>query len=253
MNGLKGSKINKLLKVWPAGTVAISRWLQSQGIYPQLVQRYQKSSWVDRIGDGAFIRSGDKVGWEGALFAVQEQLELPVHVGGKTALQMLGFGHFLPLGEKLPVFLFGAPGKKLPLWFETFRSGINLRYLMADLFSEKERLGLTKKGVGAFEITLSSPERAIMELLYLVPQEESFEEASLLMEGLNTLRPKLVQTFLEKCRSIKVKRLFLYLAEKHNLPWVKKLDIARVNLGKGKRSLVKGGHFDQKYQISVPK
>ncbi len=124
---------------------------------------------------------------------------------------------------------------------------------MARLFSEKDRLGLKKKNMGAFEIALSSPERAVLELLSLVPHEESFEEAGLLMEGLNTLRPKLVQTLLENCRSVKVKRLFLYLAEKHSDPWVKKIDSVRVNLGKGKRSLFKGGHFDSKYQISIPK
>lgn len=253
MDSFKGSKINRLLKNWPAGTVATSRWLQGQGIYPQLIQRYLKGSWVDRIGDGAFTRSGDKVEWPGALFAVQEQLSLPIHVGGKTALQMQGYGHFLPLGKKPFVSLFGAPGKKLPLWFDTFRLATNLRYVTARLFSEKDYLGLTKKNMGAFDITLSSPERAILELLYLVPQEESLEEVALIMEGLNTLKPKLVQTLLEKCRSVKVKRLFLYFAEKQNLPWVKKLDTTRVSLGKGKRSLVKGSHFDKKYQISVPK
>lgn len=253
MSRFKGSKINQLLKKWQPGTVATSRWFEEQGIYQQLVQRYQRSSWIDRIGHGAFIRSGDRVEWEGAVFAIQEQLGLPVHIGGKTALQMQGYGHFLQLGKKCPVSLFGTPGTRLPLWFDVFRSGIDLHYLMAHLFSSTNRLGLTKKVVGTFEISLSTPERAVLELLYLVPQEESFEEAGLLMEGLNTLRPVLVQALLEKCRSIKVKRLFLHLAEKQNHPWFKKLDTARVNLGKGKRSLIKGGHFDAKYQISVPK
>lgn len=253
MNGHKGNKINHLLKNWPAGTVATSYWFEEQEIYRQLVQCYRKSNWIDRIGHGAFIRSGDTVGWEGAVFAVQEQLNLPVYVGGKTALQMRGYGHFLQLGEKPPVFLFGEPGKKLPLWFDAFREKVDLHYVMANLFSGEKPVGLTKKSMGTFEITLSSPERAILEMLYLVPQEESFEEASLLMEGLNTLRPQLVQSLLEQCRSIKVKRFFLYLAENQNLPWVKKINTSRINLGKGKRSLVKGGRFDSKYQISVPK
>ena len=253
MSSFKGLKINKLLRHWPSGMVATSRWLEQQGISQQLTQRYQKSFWIDRIGHGAFIRYEDKVEWGGALFAVQKQLNLPIHAGGKTALQMLGFGHFLTLGRKPSVALFGAPGKKLPLWFEAFRSKIDLHYFMVNLFSSTDPLGLTKKSMGAFEIILSTPERAIMEYLYLVPQEASFEEAGLLMEGLNALRPKLVQTLLEKCRSIKVKRLFLHLAEKKNLPWIKKVNTARLNLGKGKRSLIKGGHFDKKYQISVPK
>lgn len=48
----------------------------------------------------------------------------------------------------------------------------------------------------------------MLELLYLVPKEQSLEEAKYLMEGLMTLRSKLLQTLLEQCQSIKVKRCF---------------------------------------------
>jgi hypothetical protein len=40
------------------------------------------------------------------------------------------------------------------------------------------------------------------------------------MEGLNTLRPDLVQELLEKCSSVKVKRLFMHLAEQFQHPWL---------------------------------
>ncbi len=91
-----------------------------------------------------------------------------------------------------------------------------------------------------------------MEVLYLVPANESFEEAGLLMEGLTTLRPRLVQALLTQCRSVKVKRLFMFLAEACNHAWVKKLDLSKVDFGKGKRMIVKGGRFDAKYNITVP-
>ncbi|MBI5624486.1 MAG: type IV toxin-antitoxin system AbiEi family antitoxin domain-containing protein [Elusimicrobia bacterium] len=51
---------------------------------------------------------------------------------------------------------------------------------------------------------------------------------------------------------MKAKRLFLLLAELCEHPWVAKLDLKRVNLGKGKRVLVKDGHLDPKYLITVP-
>jgi hypothetical protein len=85
-----------------------------------------------------------------------------------------------------------------------------------------------------------------------VPKAESFEESFLLMEGLTTLRPKLVQELLEKCHSVKVKRLFMLLAERANHPWVKKLDLSKVDFGTGNRMLIKGGRVNKKYQISVP-
>ena len=51
---------------------------------------------------------------------------------------------------------------------------------------------------------------------------------------------------------MKVKRLFMYLAENCKHPWAGKVDLSKVDLGKGKRALVKGGRFDAKYQITVP-
>ena len=49
-------------------------------------------------------------------------------------------------------------------------------------------------------------ELSIMEVLYLVDKNETYEHASLLMEGLKTSRPGVVQELLEKTTSIKVKR-----------------------------------------------
>ena len=40
---------------------------------------------------------------------------------------------------------------------------------------------------------ISTPELATMEMLYLIPNEQSFDEAMKIMEGLTTLRPQLVQ------------------------------------------------------------
>ena len=56
----------------------------------------------------------------------------------------------------------------------------------------------------------------MLELLHLVPEKEPFDEAKLLMEGLTTLRPSVLQPLLENCNSVKAKRLFLSLAESPN-------------------------------------
>ena len=45
---------------------------------------------------------------------------------------------------------------------------------------------------------------------------------------------QVVQKLLEMCRFVKVKRLFMYMAEKHRHPWVEKLDLSRIDFGKGK-------------------
>jgi len=74
----------------------------------------------------------------------------------------------------------------------------------------------------------------------------------MLMEGLTTLSPTRLNALLVDCRSVKVKRLFLFFADRHSHAWVRHLDRKRIELGTGKRMLVKGGRFDPKYQITVP-
>jgi len=252
MSSLSGSIINQLLKVWPPGTVAVLPWLKQRGVYQQLAYRYEKSSWLKRIGEGAYIRDGDKVAWTGAVYALQTQLRLPVHVGGKTALELKGFGHFISVGGGGAAYLFSRPGTKLPKWFQNYKWDRSVVLKMPRLFSGGDNLAFSEMEFQGYTITLSAPERAIMEVLHLVPNEQGFEGARLLMEGLTTLRPTLVQNLLEKCLSIKIKRLFMYLAEECNHEWFKKLNPRKVSLGKGKRAIVKGGTFNAKYQITVP-
>ncbi|MHB1529062.1 MAG: type IV toxin-antitoxin system AbiEi family antitoxin domain-containing protein [Acidiferrobacteraceae bacterium] len=246
------SKINQLLKKWPSGAVAVLPWLKKQGAYQQLVHEYEKTFWIRRLGQGAYARAGDQVEWTGGLYALQEHLGLPIHAGGKTALQMQGYAHFLPLGKGTLVSLFGLPDVKLPTWFKQYRWGVTVRYITTNLFTGAAHQWLRKTEIGVYAVRVSAPERAIMEVLYRVPKEESYEEARLLMEGLTTLRPRLVQALLEGCASVKVKRLFMVLAERGQHAWVKKLDLSHVDFGKGKRMLVRGGRLDSKYHISVP-
>lgn len=68
----------------------------------------------------------------------------------------------------------------------------------------------------------------MLEVLYEVPRRESDEKAMLLMEGLTILRPRLVQTLLEHCASVKVKRRFMVSAERCKYAWVNKPDLSHV-------------------------
>jgi len=56
---------------------------------------------------------------------------------------------------------------------------------------------------------------------------------------------------LEGCSSIKVKRLFLYCAREAGHSWYLALDRSRVDLGAGKRELVKGGTLDKEFLLTV--
>jgi Transcriptional regulator, AbiEi antitoxin, Type IV TA system/Transcriptional regulator, AbiEi antitoxin N-terminal domain len=251
MNTSKGSKLNSLLTNWPQGAICTSTWLTQQNFSPSLVRGYCQSNWLRSISRGAFIKVGDTYNWLGGLWAVQQQLNLAIHPAGKTALELSGYGHFLPMGQPT-VILFGATGLKLPHWLRQHAEQWQIQYFTTNLFEQQPLLGLIDHRFGDLLVQISTPERAILEILYLVPHSQSIEEAWLLMEGLVSLRPRLLQSLLVACNSIKVRRLFLYLAEQHQHSWFQRLDVDALDLGTGNRSIIPGGHLDPKYLITVP-
>lgn len=256
MDSRESMKINHLLQAWPRGTVALHAFFAQYGVSRKLSEQYRKSGWIDPVGVGAFVRRGDKVGWEGALYAVQRHAAKAVHPGGRTALELSGLAHYLRLGPQRRVDLYGPPGERLPRWLLQHDWAVELRYFGTSLFAADagaDAVGVTTKAFGEFSLALSSPERAILEALEGVPGVTAFAEAQQLMEGLPTLRPKLMQQLLEACTSVKVKRLCLYLADATRMPWRDALDNARIDLGSGKRQVVAGGQLNARYGITVPR
>jgi|SRR5680860_1634166 len=245
----KEQKINSLLKSQPSGIVYLTSWLTQNGFSNQLLDKYKKSNWLASIGTGAMIRSDDGVGYEGAIYALQQQAGIYIHPAGKTALSLLRKSHYLELSQK-KVTVFGGKNEKLPTWCINHDWGVKLDYYSSSFLPAD--LGLVDVETKTFSIKVSSAARAILECLFLAPKNQELIECYQLMEGLNNLRPNLVQNLLESCTSVKVKRLFLYLAEKANHSWVKHVNIEKIDLGSGKRSIVKNGVYDSKYKITVP-
>lgn len=253
MGSQNRGKLNRLLKDWPKGTVATKAQLSRLGIYRQLASKYVHYGWIERLGAGAFLRSGDTVHWQGGLYALQAQLDMTVHVGARTALELQGRSHFVPLGRRKKVTLLSDQAEKLPAWFRNHRWEVIVEHRCLSLFECVSDKTTTRLDCGGFEVVMSSAERAIMEHMCLAKSNDEIDHAYQLMEGLSTLRPTVVQELLENCNSLKVKRLFLWTAETVGHAWVGRLKPSRVNLGRGKRQIYKGGQFDKKYRITVPK
>lgn len=252
MSAQNGSKINKLIREWPKGTVSTVSYLQAHGFSRKLINKYKNSRWLSSFGHGAYSLFNDKVEWTGALYSLQAQLNLDVHAGGKTALEMKGYAHYLR-DRAVMVFLYGCHGTKLPTWFKEHDWDVEVVSVMTNLFPDGYSEGLSEYQEKEFSIMISAPERAALEMLYHVPGKVTFDEASMIMENLAGLRPPLVQNLLMNCNSVKVKRLFMYLADKLSYPWVEKLDPSRINFGRGNRSIVAHGMLDKKYKITVPR
>ena len=250
----KDEKLNHLLALLPEGVAAPSHWLSGQGYSRQLLRKYVQSNWLKPLGRGVYARPQVEVRWEGVVLGMQRLAGLSFHVGGITALNRQGYAHYLPLGGEKEIHLWGQG--KVPAWVRTVPLPEKLQFHSSRLFDPQAAgTGLVDKsgGVRDWTIQMSAPERAIMEVLYEVQDyEASFIHALELFEGLTSLRPAVVNTLLQHCRNLKVKRLFLFMAGRVAYPWCEKIDNTKIELGSGKRVIVKGGKLDKHYLITVP-
>jgi hypothetical protein len=151
---------------------------------------------------------------------------------------------------KPQAFVFTPLGNRLPKWFAAYEWDVTLRETSTKVFGDE---GLEKVSYNGLTLNVSSPERAIMECILLSPTYYNLMDVYYLMEMLTSLRSKLVTALLRSCTSVKVKRLFLYMAEKANHQWFPRLDLSEVSLGSGPRSFVTGGVKNKKYNIVIPK
>lgn len=268
-------KLNWLEQHLPEGLLVDAAWMTKHGYSTALRSQYVSGGWLEQPVRGVYRRPRGSLTWQQVVISLQTLLECPLIVGGRTALELQGYAHYLPQVIK-GVHLYGPkspPGWlfKLPLdlsfvWHNDIRLFRNepitrgLSSLSWNLEDGEVRsndpihANFTIKPWGQWEwpLTLSTPERAVFELLDELPARETFHQVDKLMEGLSNLSPRRLQKLLADCRSIKVKRLFFFFADRHQHAWLKLLRKEKIDLGKGKRMLVKGGKLDPVYQITVP-
>nr|WP_230460545.1 type IV toxin-antitoxin system AbiEi family antitoxin [Sansalvadorimonas verongulae] len=224
------------------------------GVSRGLAKKYVEGGWITSIGYGAYARKGDNPLWPGALSALQQQGKV-IWVGGVYALSLHSLIHYLPLGRET-ITLFGPSGTQLPKWVQDYNWSAKLLWQTTPLWpvhrGMTDNSGLAEKHVQGFTVWVSSPERAALEMLQGVPKKWSFDFAAEVMQGATHLSPRKLQGLLETCSSIQAKRLFLFLAEYYQHKWLERLDLTRINLGRGKRQIVTGGTFNSKWNITVP-
>jgi hypothetical protein len=278
-------KLNWLQRNLPDGLVVDGPWLESHGYSRSLRNHYLAKGWLEPLARGVYRRpsaplpsrgKAQDLLWEQVVISLQTLMSKTITIGGRTALELQGFSHYLtPLGPR-EVHLYGKEDP--PSW--VFRLRLNTHLVFhnttklfrptvrsrasrkqtarhpdaTNLDAADSQIGLMRQTWGHWNwpLLMSTPERAILEVLEQVPQKETFHQADVLMEGLRNLSPKRLQQLLADCRSVKVKRLFLWFAERHNHAWLEKLDRAALDLGCGKRMLVRGGKLNTKFNITVP-
>jgi hypothetical protein len=203
------------------------------------------------LTQGVYFRTGETTTLYAAVSSYNEQLGKNCFVGASTALDIQGYSHFVAMG-KPTACLFTSKTERLPNWMLKHEWDMNIRYSTTKIFGNN-MLGVEKINVDGFVFPVSSPERAFMECLHLAPKCYSVMDLYYVMEMLTALRPPLVQQLLEQCCSLKVKRLFLYMADKSQHQWFHALDRSLIDLGDGKRSFAKNGVYNSNYLITISK
>lgn len=265
MDEQKDTRLKSLLNNLPPGFYVDSKGLTARGVRRSSAADYVRSGWLRHVAHGLYQRPGTapaetKQDWRVLVQSMQTIMKLPVHVGGITALQQLGHRHYLALGGSEPVYLY-AP--RFPGWLDQSLVDAPLHLRKTGLFGGAD-LGIDEASTSSGEadgprrdwwdwsLRLSSPERAILEALDELPDQESFHSVDVVFQSLVNLRPRRLTALLTACKSVKVKRLFFVFAERHGHAWFKHLDRESVDLGSGDRSLVKGGRLHPIYRITVP-
>jgi len=248
----------------PLGLVTTRSWLLERGVQRHTLDNWVKSGQVVAVERGVFTHPGTQLTWQGIACSLQN-MGIDLRPGGLTALNMQGMWHYVSGKEQNVVHLYGQD--PIPTWTNalldetSFMRHKNLRSpLQTDWTSLMVSWNVQAIPFGKQEqsMQIASSELAMFQVLMDVPHQNSVEHADQLLQGLPNLSPRRLNALLENCQSIKVKRLFLWLAERNNSPWLKSIDLKRFSiesgaLGSGKRMIVKGGRLDPKYLITVPK
>jgi hypothetical protein len=268
-------KLHRLARSLPEGLIVDAAWLSKHGYSTSLRSQYVAAGWLQQPARQVYRRPMGSLRWQQVVISLQTLLEYPLAVGGRTALELQGYAHYLT-HETKGIHLYGP--QQPPTWLNKLR--VDVRFLYHNdrkLFPNEPALrkfpslnwnstkaqgsttdssdyGLTVQPWGQWDwpLTLSKPERAVLELLDELPERESFHQVDKLIDGLPNLSPHRLQKLLADCHNVKVKRLFFFFADRHQHAWAKRIKKNAIDLGKGKRMLVKGGKLDSTYQITVP-
>lgn len=250
----------RLLKtVLPYGSIASRKWLMQQGLADYTLANHLRSGKLKSLSQGIYYWTDVPIRWQKVVSSLHQFYNAEIVVGGLSALSLQGLAHYLQVNKKFSLDLYTK--KSAPRWLRALFEkidGLSISWhSVGRLWDDDmpEQVGIKKwHEDGAYEeFLLSSPERAIFEILHLVPGSLSFSYVDELFQGMTQLSPRRLKDLLKYCKSVKVMRLFFWFTDKYNYPWRNHLRVEDYNLGSGKRCIVKDGALDKKYNITVPR
>ncbi len=232
------------------GMVYTSRWLQQQGVSRPYKDYLLRSGKLVAVAHGVYRIPGPPLKWQAIVYSLQ-YMGYDLTIGGLSALALHGYEHYLNLSGETKVHLYAS--SKMPEWLKEVSYDAEFIFHKDSMFTQRDAgLEVMPWGNWDWPILHSTPERAILEIMEDIPDKMSFVDVDMLMQGMVNVSPRRMQGLLEGCTNIKVKRLFLWFADRHRHAWYNRLEPNAISLGSGKRMIVRGGKYDRKFQITVP-
>ena len=243
---------SSLEQTLPEGQLVNRDWLLNRGFNRPRVDYFLRSGKLEPVAHGVYRRPGPPLKWEHMVYSLTE-MGFSVHVGGRIALELQGLAHYLPSGGARKIDLYGS--SNVPKWVVNYPANFRFVVHTRRLFDQLPREAVRTKPFGSWDwpIAYAVPELAMFELLSEAREALDFTVADKIFEAATNFRPELLHELLRACSQVKAKRLFMLFSDRHGHEWSKALKIDGINLGKGKRMLVKGGAFDPTYQITIPR
>lgn len=242
----------KLEQVLPDGLLVNRVWLYDKGFTRSAVDYYLRSGDLVAVTRGVYRRQGPPLKWQHVVYSLQV-LGYDLHVGGRTALELQGLAHDLSVHGMTTIWLYGTG--RFPVWVNKVDSGYRFVQGRSSMFAHYPDDALTTLPFGHWDWPLrcAKQELALLEVLANVKTSADFEAVDHFFESASTLRPRLMSHLLMACRHVKVKRLFMWFSERHDHTWFRKLDVENLDLGSGKRQIIRNGALVGRYQITVPR
>jgi hypothetical protein len=237
----------------PVGLFATKKWLMGQKVSEHTIDNWLKSGRILNCASGVYKRPELPLEWQGVLSSFARMKKEPVYLGGLSALEDQGFGHYLKSKKE---FTFYSSISK-PSWADSLLSEVSLKWKTTRKLWPADYHLLSLKKVNWREgfptFLQANTEQAYLEMLSSVPEEFSFEYGDQMIQGLVQLSPVKLKQLLKNCKSVKVKRLFFWFAKRHNHDWLKHLNQKDIDFGSGKRVLIKNGSLDKEFLITIPR
>jgi hypothetical protein len=247
---------NSLEKSFPKGMILPRKYLLSQGIPAYTLDNYLRSEKLNLLAKGIYSWKEQVLSAEGFLASLPFLLHQKIWVGGEFALAWQGLSHNISFRNELVMSLYSET--HIPDNIKNVATkveGLKVQWYSGAKIWNYDLLNTPpfQKISRDFEALISSPEMASLELLHLLPNSISFEQADHLLQGLTQLSPRKIVEVLKACKSVKAKRLFFWFANRYQYPWNQYLKPEEFDLGTGKRMIAKQGVLNPHFLITVPK